>query len=535
MKDLQPYICIHDPCPTQDILYDSEAAWLKHEQWEHAYRWCCDSPDHSLVTFSVADEFKNHMREAHSETFQEHQLQGLADASKRPALAAFEFCPLCGVTSESLGNPQVSSEASIPDAQALAVQATTRTEGERFVTTKALEDLQKHVARHLWHSAMIALPGRDDLDEVESVSNTGSRKSKSDTFDIFDTPIDGLEPCPFVEKLEEPAELTLSDNELLWERDFPEVLGDRYGEDLGLEKVLVFAWPRDEFHQVSKIEDGVDRLHEDNRERHKEHQSILDWLTPVDYALQQGDFIARRQEGTGLWLLESNKFRGWVKQGNQTLFCPGIPGAGKTIITSVVVEYLCTRFQGDETVGIAYIYCNFRRQQEQEPGDLLASLLKQLVQEQPATPESVKRLHERYENKRTRPSFEEISKALQSVVADYSKVFIIIDALDECQVSVKGCKKLLSEIFNVQAKTGANLFATSRSIPEIIEMFNEGVSLEIRASADDVRRYLDEKMSLLPPIVRRDFGLQEEIKTEIIKNVDGMYVPSYAFELTKDN
>ncbi|KAN0072586.1 hypothetical protein V8E54_009515 [Elaphomyces granulatus] len=28
-------------------------------------------------------------------------------------------------------------------------------------------------------------------------------------------------------------------------------------------------------------------------------QAIIDWLTPVNYALQQSDFIARRQEGTG--------------------------------------------------------------------------------------------------------------------------------------------------------------------------------------------------------------------------------------------
>src|SRR5579862_167954 len=126
MKDLQPYVCIYDPCPAQDILYDSEAAWLKHEQWEHARQWCCDSPDHPLVMFPTADEFKNHMREAHSETFQEHQLQSLADASKRPSLAAFEFCPLCGVTTEKLGNSQAFSETSILDAQALTVQDTNR-------------------------------------------------------------------------------------------------------------------------------------------------------------------------------------------------------------------------------------------------------------------------------------------------------------------------------------------------------------------------------------------------------------------------
>ena len=86
-------------------------------------------------------------------------------------------------------------------------------------------------------------------------------------------------------------------------------------------------------------------------------------------------------------------------------------------------------------------------------------------------PESVKNLYERHKDKRTRPSFDEISKVLHSVVTGYSRAFIIIDALDECQVSDGGRRKFLSEIFNLQAKTGANLFATSRFIPEIMKEF----------------------------------------------------------------
>ena len=281
----------------------------------------------------------------------------------------------------------------------------------------------------------------------------------------------------------------------------------------------------------------MDRLHErqdnqerrqDDRQRHEEHQVILDWLTPIDYALQQSDFISRRQEGTGQWLLNSNKFQEWVNQSKQTLFCPGIPGAGKTILTSIVIDCLRKRFQNDSTIGIAYIYCNYRRQQEQRPTDLLASLLKQLVQEHPSVPESVKSLYECHKGKRTRPSFEEISKVLHLVATGYYRVFIIIDALDECQVSDGGRRKFLSEIFSFQAKTGINLFTTSRFILEIEKEFEECISLEIRASDEDVRRYLDGHMLQLPSFVLRSPDLQEEIKTEIAEAVDGMYVSSHA-------
>jgi hypothetical protein len=82
---------------------------------------------------------------------------------------------------------------------------------------------------------------------------------------------------------------------------------------------------------------------------------ILDWLNPIDYASQKSDFMAWRQEGTGQWLLESSKFQDWLRNSGQTLFCPGIPGAGKIVLTSIVVDYLCKSFQDNTT--IAYLYC----------------------------------------------------------------------------------------------------------------------------------------------------------------------------------
>ncbi|KAF7890265.1 hypothetical protein EAF00_008580 [Botryotinia globosa] len=71
---------------------------------------------------------------------------------------------------------------------------------------------------------------------------------------------------------------------------------------------------------------------------------------------------------------------------------------------------------------------------------------------------------------------------------------------------------------------GGNLFVTSRSIPEIIQKFAGGISLEIYTSNKDVRLYLDNRLSQLPAFVRRDPKLQDDIKTEIVKTVDGMFL-----------
>jgi hypothetical protein len=70
------------------------------------------------------------------------------------------------------------------------------------------------------------------------------------------------------------------------------------------------------------------RIHKEVTQARKEQQAwwtnqesmaILDWLTPVNYGSQQSDFIRRRQEGTGTWLLDSAEFRLWVEEKGKTL------------------------------------------------------------------------------------------------------------------------------------------------------------------------------------------------------------------------
>ncbi|KAF3918254.1 Ankyrin-1 [Orbilia brochopaga] len=255
-----------------------------------------------------------------------------------------------------------------------------------------------------------------------------------------------------------------------------------------------------------------------------ERQAIINWLTPVDYAIQQSDFINRRQSGTGKWLLDSPEFSTWLNTEAQTLFCPGIPGAGKTILTSIVVDDLYKRFCNDSTVGLAFVYCNFQQQHEQSVEDLVASLLKQLVQGLPELTDSIRSLYNKHKGKQMRPSFHEVTEVLQSVASIYSRLFIIIDALDECQTS-PGCRaRLLGEIFGLQTNHRANIFATSRTIADVKEIFEGSMTLEIRAMEEDIQRYIDSHIMYLPTFVGRDPALQEEIKTGIIGTVDGMFL-----------
>jgi Cdc6-like AAA superfamily ATPase len=199
---------------------------------------------------------------------------------------------------------------------------------------------------------------------------------------------------------------------------------------------------------MTDVQRGIAELLRVNHDQ--QQKAILKWLTLVEYSPQQNVNIARRQPGTGQWFLASTEYQTWADTRGRTLFCPGIPGAGKTVLTSIIVEDLGKRYNNNTETGIAYIYCNFRRQPEQKAEDLLSNLLKQLSQGQ-VLPPSVKELYSQHQGRNTRPSVDEISRTLQSVATLYARVFIIVDALDECEAECRS--RLLAEIFSLQAKT----------------------------------------------------------------------------------
>ena len=194
-------------------------------------------------------------------------------------------------------------------------------------------------------------------------------------------------------------------------------------------------------------------------------------------------------------------------------------------MTAIVVDHLNAKHKDDAGVGIAYIYCSYQPQQKQNLEDLLLSLLKQLARTQPAMPTDVKNLYECHRTKGTRPSLDEIMKALHSTIRLYSRVFIIIDALDEYHVSNPGRNKLLSEVFNLQVQAQVNFFATSRFISEITSQFQGRMCKEIRAHDDDILGYVNGRIpQLLRAQISKHPQVQHAIRRDIVKAVDGMYV-----------
>lgn len=275
---------------------------------------------------------------------------------------------------------------------------------------------------------------------------------------------------------------------------------------------------------------GVDRLNQ-GQDR-QERLAILNWLSSFDHTAQQNDILTRRETGTGRWLLESPEFMSWKSTKGETLFCPGIPGAGKTILSSIVVETLTTEFQGDPSVCVAHVYFNYQEQENQTVDQVFTNLLRQLVAGQSDIPATVDSLYKRHLEKGSKLTFEEVCGLFCSFSSLYSRVFVIVDALDECPSRCGRRNIVLTELMMLQSTLSANIMCTSRPIPDIKAWFPKAMSIKVRASEHDVRKYLDGQFGRLPGFVARSPELQEQIKEQIVQVVDGMYVaPGFLGEI----
>lgn len=178
--------------------------------------------------------------------------------------------------------------------------------------------------------------------------------------------------------------------------------------------------------------------------------------------------------------------------------------------------------QQDDQIVVAYLYCEYTRQEEQNSYRLIVSLLRHLLDRRSSIPEGIRQLAETCKvgkSDERKPTFEELNAALVEVCCNFNRVFLVFDALDEC--SYEGRRELISSIRKVRERFPVSLMVTSRHVPEVTELFTLDARLSIKPSQDDIRIYL-ERRSLDIRMLRDDRELKERAVKDVIDAADGM-------------
>ncbi|KAF3181117.1 hypothetical protein TWF788_006618 [Orbilia oligospora] len=257
-----------------------------------------------------------------------------------------------------------------------------------------------------------------------------------------------------------------------------------------------------------------------------EDREILKWISKINGRSKHDDTSKRCKPGTGEWLLTSIQYRNWLDGAKEILFCPGIPGAGKTVLTSTVINDLLdqrTR-SNNPNIGIAFIYFDFKGSAALEVEDLFSDLLKQLGDTRAGSlPKRFKKLFDDHKDS-GRPPLKEIIEVLRTIVRTYSRVFIVLDALDEYQ-NQNQRSVFLGKLFEMNEDEGINIYATSRRINDIQNRFTKlGTckECEIRASTEDIKRYLEIRIEEVGNSCVREH--KETIQQMISERAQGMFL-----------
>ncbi|KAK2601578.1 hypothetical protein QQS21_004896 [Conoideocrella luteorostrata] len=154
------------------------------------------------------------------------------------------------------------------------------------------------------------------------------------------------------------------------------------------------------------------------------------WLSPPDPSTNYNNALKQRQEGSGLWFLNIDAFAKWKERQNSFLWLNGIPGCGKTILSSIIIEHIATVLPPNQQ--LLYFYFDFNHTDKQTLDSMLRSLLGQLCSKSGDSSKELDSLHLSCENGYRQPSCESLCETLLRMIEQMEAVWIVLDALDEC-------------------------------------------------------------------------------------------------------
>jgi hypothetical protein len=285
-------------------------------------------------------------------------------------------------------------------------------------------------------------------------------------------------------------------------------------------------------------ENALDRLRDavaakNNKGRTQPQEVKLDkictWLAAPDPSTNYHKAHKQRQAETGLWLLQNARFAEWKERAASRLWLHGIPGCGKTILSSTIIEHLLQHCRDDVRMVTAYFYFDFNDAQKQNPELMLRSLLSQLLQRSVTIPKGVDALFSACDNGHRQPSLHALLEVTPQVMQQSTHVYVILDALDECTQRPELIDML--ETLAGWQPDNVHLLMTSRKERDIESSLEscvkeeDSICLQRDVVDKDIQRYVQQRLSNDKTLAKwnKDAAVRQEINEALIRGARGMY------------
>ncbi|KAL8992388.1 MAG: hypothetical protein Q9169_007138 [Polycauliona sp. 2 TL-2023] len=259
------------------------------------------------------------------------------------------------------------------------------------------------------------------------------------------------------------------------------------------------------------------------------HRRIIAAIPSVDMFTKHRKLMGLRHEGTGTWILRNESFRNWYDAArSSTLCCFGIPGCGKTILASFIVD----KIQSDPVspnASIVYYYCDYADMRTLSAENILGTLLKQFLSNGQLSEDLEKKFPPGYgDHEQTLGTYDLIDLICMGI-SKRSLTFIVIDGLDECE---KPCRKeiqgLLARLQGID-NSSIKLFISCRQEDPLLRSLHGVPTIELTPTAleDDIRAFVAASVSsrIASGELRiRNPSLVGEVTDELVNKAHGMFL-----------
>lgn len=219
-------------------------------------------------------------------------------------------------------------------------------------------------------------------------------------------------------------------------------------------------------------------------------------------------------------MLRSPDWKKWLAGDVRCIWIHGIPGAGKTILASYLIEQIKIHCKGRERSGYSYYYCHYSHNQD-EASPFMSWIIAQLCRQADSVPGLIVELH----RQGGQPSLTDLLLALEEALQGFDIAYVNLDAADESKPR-EDLLRVLRDLATDARFSKIRCLVTSREYIDIEQSLKPNsvpISMSNNLVDEDIRRYAHSVLHSRPKFQRWPADLRVDVEEAIVNGSKGMY------------
>ncbi|KAH7126132.1 hypothetical protein EDB81DRAFT_730543 [Dactylonectria macrodidyma] len=291
------------------------------------------------------------------------------------------------------------------------------------------------------------------------------------------------------------------------------------GEVVHHKTTLNLALTVDMSHDIKNIKDQASEIQATLTEFQR--NEIYNWLRGIDPSSIHYRACGQYESGTGDWVLRSDDWKAWISGQKRSLWIHGIPGAGKTVLTSHLIETVKTHCDSSDCKSVyTYYYCYFGHNTD-ETSPFLKWTISQLCRKADVVPTNLYKLHKHGEG----ASLANLLNVLESILQAFDCVYVILDAIDE-SLPRTHLLRVLRDLITDPKFSKIRILTTSREyvdIEEVMEEISVPISMRNPLLDEDIRLFIESQLRIHPKLKRWPATVRDKTLKVLSTKAKGMF------------